>query len=277
MGDPVLKDKLAEPQVIVPEERFGRRDVPSVPGPQNLMQALAQAATNPAMDVEKVERLYNMYAQEQARLAEIEFNSAMAKTQAEISPIAAKAYNDQTQSTYAKLEAIDRAITPIHTKNGLSVSYDTETKNEADPIPQGYLRIVAWVRHSGGHKERHHIDLPPDAVGARGNTNKTMVHAIGSTNTYARRYLKLMAFNVSTFDDRDGNQKDKRPGKQVDEKALADQIAVLTESADEGTLNRKFAEYHNAAAELGDRDAVRQLITARDEMRAKLKQRGARR
>lgn len=197
-------------ELIVVDGPYSRREEPAqLPvvkdDATSLLAAITAAANNPQMDVGKVERLFQMHQTVVKQQAEVAFNDAMARAQAEIQPVAAKAWNTHTQSTYAKLEAIDRVITPIHTRHGLSISYDTETKNDADPIPQGFLRTVAWVRHSLGHKERHHLDLPPDQSGSQGKTNKTMVQAIGSTNTYARRYLKMMIFNVSTFDDKDGN------------------------------------------------------------------------
>jgi hypothetical protein len=37
--------------------------------------------------------------------------------------------------------------------------------------------------------------------------NKTQVHALGSTSSYARRYLVCMIFNVTTEDDNDGNRR----------------------------------------------------------------------
>jgi len=188
--------------------RRGQRQLVNLPVPvaaTSLVQALAAAAADPRTDMDKMERLFAMHQAMLRRQAEVAFNDAMAKAQAEIQPVINNATNTHTRSGYAKLAAIDREITPIHTKYGLSISYDTETKNDADPIPEGMLRTVAIVSHSEGHSRRHHIDLPPDVAGAQGTTNKTMVQARGSTNAYARRYLKLMIFNVSTLDDNDGN------------------------------------------------------------------------
>lgn len=201
---------MNEPNVIEvsPYSRKEDRAMPAVQAqPTSLLQAITTAASNPAMDLDKIERLFALHEKVVAREAEAAFNDAMAKAQAEIQPVVNNATNDHTRSSYAKLEQIDRAITPVHTKYGLSVSYDTETKNDADPIPAGLLRTIAIVAHSGGHTRRYHIDLPPDEAGSQGKVNKTGVQARGSTNAYARRYLKLMAFNVSTFDDKDGNAK----------------------------------------------------------------------
>ena len=44
-----------------------------------------------------------------------------------------------------------------------------------------------------------------DDKGSGGKTNKTAVHAIGSSDSYACRYLKKMAFNVPSGKDDDGN------------------------------------------------------------------------
>lgn len=270
----VLKEeKPADTKVIVADAPYSKRG--EVPAPQaqpaTLIHALAAAAADPRMDVAKIERLYAMHKEMMDRAAQEAFNDAMARAQAEIQPVAAKAINSHTSSAYAKLEAIDRVITPIHTKHGLSISYDTETKNEADPIPDGYLRIVAIVAHSGGHSRRHHIDLPPDDVGSQGKTNKTKVQAIGSTNTYGRRYLKMMIFNVSTFDDRDGNSGRVAGGKAMDEKVLVDHLAALDAASDADSLNKAFGKAWNAAEELKDKAAQAKLIEHRDDRRKALR------
>lgn len=206
MNAPVKSDVL-----VIPEERVRREDPVAQPlavqstDAGALLAAITTAASNPSIDVGKVERLWAIYQTVVEQRAEAAYNTAMARAQAGIQPVIAKSWNDHTKSNYAKLEAIDRVITPIHTAEGLSISYDTETKNDDDPIAPGMVRIIAWVRHSGGHKVRHHIDLPPDEAGSQGRTNKTKVQAMVSSNTYGRRVIKMMAFNVSTFNDKDGN------------------------------------------------------------------------
>jgi hypothetical protein len=260
--------------LVVPDQPYSKRGeaMPALAGqPTNLMQALAAAAADPRMDVDKVERLYAMHKEMMEREAKAEFNDAMAKAQAEMQPVANNAFNDHTRSGYAKLEAIDRAITPIHTKYGLSVSYDTETKNEADPIPEGMLRTVAIVAHPGGHERRHHLDLPPDDAGTQGTKNKTGVQARGSTSAYARRYLKLMVFNLSTFDDKDGNSGGRNGGKTMDEGAIADSLAKMDEATNEADLMKFFGTAWNAAEEIKDKNAQRVFMTKRDERRKALK------
>lgn len=185
------------PPANLPAARPAAR-VPAIVEGGGLLQALATAASDPATDIEKMERLYAMHERECARQAEAQFNDAMARAQAKMLPVATNARNDQTNSKYAKLSAIVRAITPIYTAEGLSVSYDTEALDKA-------LRTIAVVSHAAGHTRKFHMDLPLDNVGAKGNVNKTAVHATGSTNSYARRYLLCMIFNVATEDDDDAN------------------------------------------------------------------------
>lgn len=166
----------------------------------SLLQAITSAASNAQVDIDKMERLFQMHQQMVKQEAEAAFNAAMARAQAKMLPIATNAENTHTHSRYAKLEAINRQIVPIYTAEGLSVSFDSGVS----PV-QGWQRTIAIVSHRDGHSRTYHLDLPPDSEGAKGNLNKTIVQATGSTNMYARRYLTNMVFNISTFDDSDGN------------------------------------------------------------------------
>lgn len=197
--------------IEIPEKSFSRRlpaaMTTSQASPDSLLQAITIAATNPAVDLDKIERLFALHEKLVRTQSETAFNAALSRAQAAIHPIVRNKTNDHTRSTYADLAAINAAIVPIYTAEGLSVSFDTETKNDADPIPQGSVRTIAIVGHSGGFSRRHHMDLLPDDAGSQGKVNKTKVQASGSTNAYARRYLVTMIFNIATEDD-DGNDGD---------------------------------------------------------------------
>lgn len=167
----------------------------------SLLQAITQAASNPATDIEKMERLFKMHQVMVSQEAEAAFNAAMSRAQSNIVPVANNADNKQTNSRYAKLAQINKEITPIYTAEGLSISFDT-----ADvPGRTDLQRTIAIVSHSQGHSRQYHMDLPLDDAGAQGKVNKTKVHATASSNSYARRYLVCMIFNVTTEDDDDGN------------------------------------------------------------------------
>jgi len=184
--------------------------VEAKPDAGTLLRAIAQVAANPAVDIAKMERLIAMQQKIVAQDAEAAFNAAMARAQAQIAPVATNAFNDQTSSRYAKLSQINKAIMPVYTAEGLSVSFDTE-----DCPVKDHMRTVAIVSHAAGHSRRYHLDMPFDAAGIRGSTNKTMVHATGSTASYSRRYLLCMIFNVATEDDNDGNNGAGKTGAQA--------------------------------------------------------------
>src|SRR6185312_13445858 len=108
-------------------------DVAVVPAPEistsAVLSIISEAAKNPAIDVEKLERLLAMHErlQESARteearqrreVAQAAFNAAMVAAQSEMRPIAEDATNPQTRSKYATYAAIDRHLRPIYTSHG---------------------------------------------------------------------------------------------------------------------------------------------------------------
>lgn len=140
-------------------------------------------------------------AAEAARLA---FNRAFIAAKAEMAPIARNAKNPETHSSYANLWAIAQAIDPIIHKHGFSQSF-----SEEDSSKPNHIRVVCVTFHIDGHERTQFRDEPLDGTGPKGNANKTAVHAKASSDSYARRYLKLMIWDLSTFDD-DGNAAGRR-------------------------------------------------------------------
>lgn len=168
-----------------------------------LMQAVARAASDPSVDVDKMERLWAMHERMEGRRAAQEFAAAMARAQSEMPLIQKDRHNTQTASDYATLDAINAAIVPIYTRHGLSLTFDTTDSPLAE-----HVRVVCKVKHSGGHTEIYTHDNPLDMTGIGGNVNKTATHGRGSAITYARRYLTLLIFNLRTGYDDDGNASD---------------------------------------------------------------------
>lgn len=165
-----------------------------------LVSAIANAARDPNVDVEKMERLWAMHEKMQDRQAEQAFSEAMKAAQSEMPTIGKDRHNTQTNSDYATLDAINQRITPVYTRNGFSLTFDTSDS----PIAE-HVRVVCRVLHRDGHSKTYCYDTPMDATGIGGKVNKTPTHARGSAITYGRRYLTLMIFNLSTGYDDDGN------------------------------------------------------------------------
>jgi hypothetical protein len=231
-------------------------------GATTLLQAIAAASANPAADMDKMERLFAMHQQMVKAEAETAFNAALARAQAVMPIVAHNAANQQTSSKYAKLAAINKAITPIYTAEGFSISFDT-----ADSPKPDYLRTIAILSHSAGHSRTYHIDMPPDEVGAKGNVNKTKVHATGSTNSYGRRYLVCMIFNVTTEDDNDGNR-DKHVMPDAARQGWLDTIELCETLGQAEELWKQIAQASTAAGDVAAHEELRAAMTAK---RRKLK------
>lgn len=182
-------------------EREEDKQVAPVSESAAIFQIIANLANNPSADPDRIERFLAMRDKEIERLAKIDFNEALNDAQSEMERIAADANNPQTKSKYASYGALDRALRPIYTKHGFSVSFDT-----GEPPHIDYVRVVADVAHRGGFTRQYHVDMPSDGKGARGGDVMTKTHATGAAMTYGMRYLLKMIFNVAVGDDdKDGN------------------------------------------------------------------------
>ncbi len=193
------------------DAEVSRYDGP-VPHTTGLLGVIERVAVNPDFDVEKMSALLKMRADEEDRLRRIdredredaarrEWLAAFSAVQSEIGPIFRTNDNEHTKSKYADLADIERIVTPILTKNGFSTT--------SAPVPcdvAGHIRMRLTIGHSGGHEKTYEDDFPLDATGSGGKVNKTAIQAKGSTQTYARRYLKASALDLAFMDDRDGNQ-----------------------------------------------------------------------
>lgn len=158
-----------------------------------LMATITRAATDASVDAEKMERLWALYERMDTRRAEREFNDAMKACQEEMPRVHKNRQNTHHKNTYADLDAIIKAITPIYTKHGFALSFGN------GEVEGQKARILCHVSHSGGYSRNYQADIPVDSQGAKNPTQ-----GYGSTMSYGRRYLTLMIFNLSTTDDDDG-------------------------------------------------------------------------
>ena len=182
------------------------------PHADGLLGVIERLASNDKLDPDKFAAIVKVRADEQERLRRIEredredaarreWLAAFAKVQKEIGPIFRTNDNEHTKSRYADLADIERVVTPILTAHGFSTT--------SCPVPcdlPGHIRMRLTLGHSGGHEKVYEDDFPLDAAGSGGKVNKTPIQAKGSTQTYARRYLKASALDLAFMDDKDGNK-----------------------------------------------------------------------
>lgn len=190
-----------------------------------IVTMIERAARDPAVDIDKMERLLQMQERMVARSAEQSFFAAMTAAQSEMRPVAADSNNPQTRSRYASYAALDRAVRPIYSRHGFSLSFDTEPG-----APDGFVRVVCFVSCSG-HTRKYQVDMPADGKGAKGGDVMTKTHAVGAGMSYGQRYLLKMVFNIAVGEDLDGNE----PASK--EPITDEQAAKITALADETKSN----------------------------------------
>jgi hypothetical protein len=190
-----------------------------------MLAVIQTASTDPAVDVEKVERLYAIYERIKAKEAEAEFNNALARVQSEMGRISADAVNPQTRSRYASYGALDKVLRPIYSKEGLSLSFDTGDAPQPDQV-----RVLCYVS-KGAHTRTYHTDMDASGKGAKGGDVMTKTHAAGAAMSYGSRYLLKMIFNVAIGENDDD-------GNGASEDYPADWIAKVEECDNMDALNK---------------------------------------
>lgn len=177
------------------------KDVATVPTEAaSLMSVISKAATDPAVDVEKMRGLWELYERMDTRRAERAFSEAMSKAQAEMPQMYRDKENSHKGYSYTTLEGLNAKAVPIYSKHGFALSFGTK-----DGAPPGHYRITCHVSHVDGFSRDYQADLPTDMVGDKGNPNKTAIQGFGSSMSYGRRYMTLLIFNITTTgEDNDG-------------------------------------------------------------------------
>ena len=165
---------------------------------QGLNDLIYNLATNQDLDIAKFEKIIELKNAEEQRTAKAAYYQSMPQLQAEMPEISEDGkivVNGQVRSTYARYEDIVRITKPLLQKHGFSF----HAKARFD---KGFAIVTGIVAHQGGHTEETETVLPFDNTGS-----KNSVQAIGSSLSYARRYLFTMLFNITTGGEDDNGQK----------------------------------------------------------------------
>lgn len=220
-----------------------------------VLQSLQKAVESGA-DADSLTKILDMQERILNRQAEMEYTSAMVRTQKRMPIIQKNKVNEQTNSEYANLEAINKAITPIYTEEGFSLSFGT-----ADSPLELHVRVTCDVLHIAGHTKKYHCDVPLDMTGLKGTLNKTKTHGTGSAYSYGQRYLVKLIFNLITGDeDDDGNAAggDTRSAIEIQEYWINHTIVLrdifysiyeLKTAIAAGNLSSAYETYHELSDE----------------------------
>lgn len=226
------KDAITEIEFTQPGESLPavqQAQVPATaPEPTTILNIIERASRDPAVDIDKLDRLLAMHERVKADSARLEFDNAMAEAQEAMRAISPDKDNNQTKSKYATYAALDQATRPIYSQHGFALSFNTGDAPKPDDV-----RVLCTVSHRGGHRQEYKLDMPADGKGAKGGDVMTRTHATGAAASYGQRYLLKLIFNLAVGDvDDDGN------GADGDIEGLAAPDALRNK---EGTLLSSYA------------------------------------
>lgn len=222
------------------------------PAPQategaTLLSVISRAASDPNVDIEKMERLMAMHERMIAQQAVVAFNESLSDMQDKL-PSVGERGNAAGRYTYALWEDINAAIKPILKEHGFALSFRTDF---ADGVA-----VTGVLSHRGGHSEATTIRLPADPSG-----NKNAVQAVASSVSYGKRYAASALLNLTSHGEDDDAFASSRPDPAGDPK-YADWRASI-----EGCVTK---------AELADawkampKDAQKALARIKDEQKEKV-------
>ncbi len=164
--------------------------------------SLLAIAVERGHDPDQLRQLMDLQERWEANQGRKEYAAAMHACQGEMPSIHKDKTNTHTRTNYATLEQVQKTARPVYSAHGFSLSY-----GEADCPVKDYKRTVCDVRHSGGHCERYHLDLPIDGTGAKGGASSmNAVQGAISTTSYGQRRLLCMIFNITLSDEDDDAQ-----------------------------------------------------------------------
>lgn len=229
-----MKTATTETELMPAGAMVRKDDSPEALAPIDLIQSIVRAARDPAVDVDKMERLCALHERITARQAEKEFNEALRVMQSKLPPVIKTSRNPSTNSDYAKLEHIQDVVNPVLFEHGFSLSFGTD-KSE---LPEHY-GVTALLSHSGGHSRPYRCDVPSDTHGPKGLQNKTKTHGFGSAMSYGERYLMKLIFNIRLIgEDDDGN----RAGRAKPQGPGAPKPKLETATTDDVALKKKLVD-----------------------------------
>jgi hypothetical protein len=233
--------------------------------PSSVLRLIERVVLDPRTDAEKLDRIIAWYDQLKAKEAERAYNAAKGRILNKLAGI--KIVKNRTvlctikkgkpkngtyePYKYAALEEIDKHLRPLLAEEDMDLSYSDE------PLERGGVLIRGRLKHlPSGHYEDSLMPAPLDRTGG-----KSEVQAVGSTNSFLRRYIACNIFNIVVVgDDDDGT------GGSIDEV----QTKIILNLVKKAKVGPKFLKYMKAKSveEAGSLEAAVGTIAARDYRKA---------
>jgi hypothetical protein len=241
------------------------RLTPPPDSPAAILALIERVALDPRADVEKLECMIAMYDRLNAKEAELAYNAAKGRILKKLAGIKivknrsvlcgidkGKPQKGTYEAfKYAPLEEIDKHLRPLLAEEDMDLSYSDEPREGGDILIRGRLKHLPR-----GHYEDSFMPAPLDTTGGKSN-----VQAVGSTNSFLRRYVACNLFNIVVVgDDDDGT------GGTIDEP----QTKTILDLIKKANAGSKFLKYMKAQSvtEAGSLEAAVATIAARDYRKA---------
>jgi len=197
--DQTATSPVAEVQVPVVMKEPAEKLPAPVSDSAAIMQLIHRAATDPNVDLDKMERLLAMQERILDRNAKVAFTTALAQLQPKLPIITEKGEikdrNGNVQSSYALWEDIIEAIRGLLSKHGFALTFKVGREGDQQTV-------TGILSHKDGHSEQTTLTLPLDVSGS-----KNAVQAVGSSVSYGKRYTAQALLNLTSKGEDDDGQK----------------------------------------------------------------------
>ena len=226
-----------------------------MPMRQPSMMQLLQIALEKESGIDVIERLAALQERAMAREAALEFNEAMTAVQQEIQTVVPDLDLPKGGKKYESFMALNRAVRPVYTKHGFSLSFGTASC----PLPD-HVRVTCDVS-KGAHTKPYQVDISCDGKGAKGGDVMTTADAEAAAMSRGRRYLVKMIFNIAVDNEDSGG---------MDKDELAERIAYFKKCHTVAEVFDHFKASYVEAEKAKDVKAQIALSEAKDNRKKEL-------
>ena len=227
------------------------------PRTDGVLGMIERLATAQGFDPSNLEKLIDLHERTEATRAKKAYYAAFADMQQDLPSVFRSGRNKHNDTTFAKNHDVQTALRPVLFKFGFGISFRT---SDAD----GKLRVSLVLGHREGHSEESTLVVAYDTTGS-----KNAIQAMGSSQTYAQRYLTFAMLNITSHDDADDDGRSSEQAKvasptgydswsddmdAVADRGLSELSAAWASSA--ADLKRFAAKHHPAQHEARKRKAA---------------------
>ena len=257
-----IEERGQAPQMIVTHVRrlpAGTDPLPPAQ-PDSILAIIREVARDPQCNVAAMQALLEMKERLDARDAEKEFNRDFALAMMEMPKVAKRGRKDMGTKgviPYETYEDLDAAIRPIETRHGFARSFATRISDKGAGVI-----LVLTLTHRAGHSITSERYCPPDPGPGRNDTQ-----AIGSGESYGRRYLTKSLWNIVTVGEDDDAQK----AENLSDDQYGKLVNLIEACQMDGEETNRFLKYVGVAnvADVRPGDYDRAMEALRKKLRQK--------